>query len=127
MKERKMLWLWLRCRLKDVFPSCLASPSGFLKDAKSVCLKTMPFSLCQRRLLLYIRLFFYFDLCGMFFFFFHMIMKRYSYFLYGLTIYFELDVLCKRSFMKKCEHIRAQISSLLHVYKCVCTCIFVCV
>lgn len=42
-------------------------------------------------------------------------MNRYSYFVFGLTIYFDLNVLCKRSFMKKCEYIHAQISSLLHV------------
>lgn len=45
-----------------------------------------------------------------------------------LTIYFESKCFVQKVlYEKKCEYIRAQISSLLHVYKCVCTCIFVCV
>lgn len=34
----------------QVFISCLASLSGFLKDAKSVYLKQTPFSLCQKKI-----------------------------------------------------------------------------
>lgn len=44
-----------------VFFSCLASLSGFLKDAKSVYLKRL-LACVKRRLMLYIRLLFYFTL-----------------------------------------------------------------
>lgn len=110
--------------------SCLASLSGFLKDAKSVYLKQRLLACVKRKVTLYIRLLFILFWSGFVFIFsgnflFHMNYEQVLIFSSGLIIYFSLDVLCKRSFMKKCEYIRAQISSLLHVYKCVCTCIFV--
>lgn len=42
----------------QVFFSCLASLSGFLKDAKSVYLKQRLLACVKRRLMLYIRLLF---------------------------------------------------------------------
>lgn len=108
----------------------MSSLSLRLLERCKVCLfKTTPFSLCQKKINAVHKATFYFTLCIFFLcnFYFTCIMNRYSCFVSALIIYFDLDVLCKRSFMKKCEYIRAQISSLLHVYKCVCTCIFVCV
>lgn len=120
----------------------MSSLSLRLLERCKVCLfKTTPFSLCQNKINAVHKATFYFILCFVlgfvcffpcFFFFFGnfyftWIMNRYSCFVSALIIYFNLNVLCKRSFIKKCEYIRAQISSLLHVYKCVCTCIFVCV
>lgn len=116
----------------QVFFSCLASLSGFLKDAKSVYLKQRLLACVKRRLTLYIRLLFILLLYFVLLFFqvifiSHELWTGTHILFSGLIIYFDLNVLCKRSFMKKCEYIHAQISSLLHVYKCVCTCIFVCV
>lgn len=120
----------------QVFISCRASLSGFLKDAKSVYLKQTPFSLCQKKINAVHKATFSFPLAVLFLSLFflrnlfisHGLWNRYSCFcLLGWLFILNLNVLCKRSFMKKCEYIRAQISSLLHVYKCVCTCIFVCV
>lgn len=93
----------------------MSSLSLRLLERCKVCLfKTTPFSLCQKKINAVHKAMFYFILCC-FGFFFTWIMNRYS-FSSGLIIYFSLNVLCKRSFMKKCEYIRAQISSLLHVY-----------
>lgn len=126
---------WPRSMLKDkCFFSCLASLSGFLKDAKSVYLKQRLLACVKRRLPLYIRLLFILFCRSVLIFsyrnfLFHMNYEQVLMFFCFLDWLFilNLNVLCKRSFMKKCEYIRAQISSLLHVYKCVCTCIFVCV
>lgn len=56
----------------QVFFSCLASLSGFLKDAKSVYLKQRLLACVKRRLTLYIRLLFIL-LCVLFFCFFPVI------------------------------------------------------
>lgn len=116
----------------QVFFSCLASLSGFLKDAKSVYLKQRLLACVKRRLMLYIRLLL-FLLCVLFLFYlfsgnfyFTWIMNRYSYFVSGLIIYSDLNVLCKRSFMKsvntyvhKYPVYYTFISVYVHAYLCV--------
>lgn len=65
-----------------VFFSCLASLSGFLKDAKSVYLKRL-LACVKRRLTLYIRLLFYFTL-GLF-------VRLFSYSVFFFLISHELQ------------------------------------
>lgn len=139
-EENVLVWrpFWTPYMSKDTcFFSCLASLSGFLKDAKSVYLKRL-LACVKRRLTLYIRLLFYFTLSlfvrlfsySVFFFFkFHMNYKQVLMFYFCINYLFRSRCFVQKgSFMKKCGNIRAQISSLLHVFfKCVCTCIFVCV
>lgn len=77
----------------QVFFSCLASLSGFLKDAKSVYLKQRLLACVKRRLTLYIRLLFILLLCFVLLFFpgnfyFTWIMNRYSYFVFGIDYLF---------------------------------------
>lgn len=92
----------------QVFFSCLASLSGFLKDAKSVYLKQRLLACVKRRLTLYIRLLFIFFLCVLFQFFpvifnFTWILNRYSYFLFSLDliIYFDLNVFVQKVLYEK--------------------------
>lgn len=81
----------------QVFFSCLASLSGFLKDAKSVYLKQRLLACVKRRLTLYIRLPFilFWPFCFLVCFsyktfLFHMDYEQVLMFLFvGLTIYFE--------------------------------------
>lgn len=109
----------------------MSSLSLRLLESCKVCIfKATPLACVKRRKKLYIRqLFLFYSFCVIFFFvifYFRITMKQVLMFYFWVIIYFNLDVLCKNSFMKKSEYIHAQISSLLHVYKCVCTCIFVC-
>lgn len=106
---------------------------GLLERCKVCLFKSTPFSLCQRKQTLYIRLPFIL-LCFVSVFgvvFISRVMNRYSSFVFRWLIYFSLDVLCKRSFMKMYGYIPAQISILLHVYKCmhmhICVCMNICI
>lgn len=118
-----------------VFFSCLASLSGFLKDAKSVYLKRL-LACVKRRLMLYIRLLFYFTLglfvrlfsYSVFFFKFHMNYKQVLMFCFCINYLFRSRCFVQKgSVMKKCGNIRAQISSLLHVFLSVYVHAYLCV
>lgn len=102
-----------------VFPHVL---SGFLKDAKSVYLKQRLLA-CEKITAVHTATFYFYSEVCLFPFFrvFLLFLLHTNYeqvlilFVSEIIIYLDLDVLCKGSFMKKCEYIRAQISSLLHV------------
>lgn len=114
------------CRRTRVF--LMSSLSLRLLERCKVCYLKRLLACVKRRLTLYIRLLFYFTL-GLFVRFFFLILYFYFFFKFHmnykqvLMFYFCINYLfrsrCfvqKGSFMKKCGNIRAQISSLLHVF-----------
>lgn len=103
-EEKALVWQPSRpaYMLEDnVFFSCLASLSGFLKDAKSVYLKQRLLACVKRKLSLYIRLLFILFvvlLFGNYYYFFVCLFVWHNLwtgtFVPALIIYFSLDVLC---------------------------------
>lgn len=123
------------CRRTRVF--LMSSLSLRLLERCKVCLFKTPFSLCQKKInavhtatfLFYFGSFcsFVFLFC-IFFFNFTWITNRYSCFISALIIYFDLDVLCKKGpLWKSVETYGHKYPVYYTFFKCVCTCIFVCV
>lgn len=107
--------------------SLVSSLSLRLLEQCKVCLfKTTPLSLCQKKINAVHKATFYLTLLV---FFFPQIIfvcvtwptKRYSYLISWISYLFGKVFCAKCPLWKKCDYIPAQISSLLHVYKCVCT------
>lgn len=118
----------------QVFFSCLASLSGFLKDAKSVYLKTTPFSLCQKKINAVHKATFYFTLYFVLFFvlfsgnfYFTWIMNRYSYFVFWINYLFWSQCFCAKgplwksvnTYVHKYPVYYTFISVYVHAYLCV--------
>lgn len=106
----------------------MSSLSLRLLERCKVCLfKTTPFSLCQEKTNAVHKATFYFTFFFFWWFLIHMNYEEVLMF-YFWIIYFNVDVLCKRSFMKKCEYIQyvhkypvyyTFIRVYVHAYLCV--------
>lgn len=124
----------------QVFFSCLASLSGFLKDAKSVYLKTKPFSLCQKMINAVHKATFYFTLClvffvpffcffsvDLFFFCFHMNYEQVLILCFQFQLFILISMFCAKgplwksvnTYVHKYPVYYTFISVYVHAYLCV--------